>query len=137
MEKLQEAIHSRVEWLAVADRHGHQAATTFVEGDEILDLVSSPKRKRKLQAAIDLAGKKPFRSGTQASKPRAWSAAASGPTAVSAAAAGGATSATSVAQPVPPSGPATRGSAAAVCHYCGEAGHFIRLCPKKGANKLQ
>lgn len=111
-------LSARQEWLAVADTHGHEAASKFQEGGEMLDIVSSSSKCKKLMAAIQSTkqkhvqlGRQPFRSGAPANSGKSWGT-------------------NIISQPVTPSMPAVR-HARPVCHRCGSPDHFVKFCPQQ------
>ena len=42
----------------IAEKHGHQVATSFQEGDQLMALVGGAKKQKRLQAAIQPEGSK-------------------------------------------------------------------------------
>ena len=124
IKKGERILNARQEWLMIAEFYGSNAASHYEEGGELLQLVSSPGKKRRLMAALQadgararLAEPKTKNSTVPSSQ---FSYQTSGPTfsAVSSAAGGASAS-------VPPAA----GSRSGACHLCGQYGHYIRCCP--------
>ena len=117
----------RQEWLAVADTHGHEAASKYQEGGgEMLDIVSSSSKCKKLMAAIQstatngrpVSSCQPFRPSAPATNTKSWGTFSSN-------------------VPVTPAHGSTQGSTVfqrtprPVCHRCGSADHFVKFCPQQ------
>ena len=121
LDKGEKMLADRQEWLVIADTHGNETASNFAEGGEMLEIVGSSEKRRRLMAAIQgskpsgrtqfPAGTQPFRARTPSQGSKGWGAAPNAQTASAA---------------------RSRG----VCHNCGEPGHYVKFCPKRqGANK--
>jgi len=83
-----------LEWLAVADKHGHETASRYQEEDELSGIVASSTKKKRLQVAIEASKAaaapkvrkaqtptmpppvrvQPFQQSTPASAGSSWSA---------------------------------------------------------------
>ena len=57
-KKGERLLKERQEWLVIAEKHGHQVATSFQEGDQLMALVGGAKKQKRLQAAIQAEGSK-------------------------------------------------------------------------------
>lgn len=127
LRKAQAVMKKRVEWLVVANKHGHETATSYTDADELSELVTSSAKKKRLQAAIEstksvktrknprsVSVPRPFLSSTPA-KAADWGASPKPNT-----------------DQVTYGRPVTRQLSGSTggCHHCGEQGHYIRYCPK-------
>ena len=131
---------TRLEWLAIANRHGTATANSYEEGDELEQLVASASKKKRLRAAIETTKTSlprrsrsasvslPFRASTPA-RTSDWGAHVKTNTG------GGAQQQQQEQQRQTASpgqqqanGPVTRQMSG--CHHCGQIGHYVRYCPK-------
>ena len=120
LQKGEQALQCRQEWLVIADAHGHETATKFQEEGEMGDIVASSGKRRKLMAAIQVVGsavkRQPFRSRTPANAARGWGAAVSG------------TQSVAQAQEAKSN---KAGPRRLLCYGCGSPDHIKRFCPQQ------
>jgi len=112
--KGEKILRRRQEWLVIAERYGHAVASSYEEGGELMELVNSSSKKKRLLAAIQAEGSKK-RSPPKAPvvMPSAMHAMPALPQ-----------QAASIT-PFRASGRQFTGP----CHRCGQLGHYIRDCP--------
>jgi len=136
LRKGEQQLGERQEWLRIADMYGHDVASAFEEGDQVLEGASGKKRKR-LMAAVEAkklrAAQQPFRGRSMGQGPRHWS------TSISAQQ----QQISSALEPTPPAGtglsarmpqqglgPKPPGQRGGHCFRCGQPGHYVRFCPR-------
>ena len=127
LKNASEVLQNRLDWLAVADRHGHDTATAFTEGDGMAGLLASADKRKRLRLAIEAT--KQGKDGSKPKKPQQQPFRASTPAPAGNWSAAPARPAPAQRLPAEPARPTTRQSTA-VCHHCGETGHYVRYCPK-------
>ena len=118
-KKGERLLKERQEWLVIAEKHGHQVATSFQEGDQLMALVGGAKKQKRLQAAIQAEGSKKKVAGV-----------VRGPTMPN-------PIHTMQGAVMPLSHPPLAMHApmgnfrSGVCHRCGQPGHYVKFCPQR------
>eukprot|EP00117_Sycon_ciliatum_P001068 scpid100550/ scgid6891/ len=84
--KAQANLEDRLEWLVIADRHGHDTATRYAEGDDLTELLSDSGKRKRLRMALEAsrtsakapvmvkAKQPPFRTTSAPRSAGSWSA---------------------------------------------------------------
>ena len=143
MEKGENLLESRQEWLAIADSHGVEVANAFEEGGELLGIVSSSQKSKRLSAAVQsvkAVGQR-FRRGTP-SRMGGGGGASNKPSSVPSQHYSQFSPQFPVANtpqfpPVSQSiqSPTLQGNKPIrTCFRCGEPGHYVSVCSKPAAN---
>ena len=109
MLKGERVLKERQEWLMIAEHYGANAASHYEEGGELLELVSSSGKKKRLMAALQAEGTRVRLAEQTRQKPQP--------------------SDSHAVQSMPANFSSSVAQKNKACHLCGQVGHFIRFCP--------
>ena len=122
-KKGERLFKKRQEWLLIAEKHGHQMATPYLNGSQIMAVVGDSKMQKRLQAAIQAEGARKKAAGAvqgasmqDMNIPKAQGASLP------------------LRQSSMPIQPMQGNLRAGVCHRCGQVGHYVSSCPPQHMN---